>query len=726
MVTERAGVAVAEMTMLDKARSLSVADNAEVIATEAGTRIFAGYVREVNPVALGRTRLYRITCQDYNVLLDEDAIVAPASRTVTESDRARVMWLFTTHGTKGITANTYVQTVLATLPLGVDGTAEQDFGAKTFREALDYIARIAGARYHIDFNKELHWYPAAGEGLAAPSHLSTTPNNTTTFMAMDVEAPRTVADYRDAVFVRGHGTVYGWWPNPPPAAATRRAGVLRDDEITSTAQLEAAGAAYLAEHAIEDNATVATLKAGLRTGMAVQLTSPVHGFTAKVFAVREIVTTLINKTTPLFRLSLGMEPVTLGGIIGGASDTAQQAIEVLTQVVSGGEAVIDLQVGGANLLPNSSFENKTTNGWTVGSQWAWALEIGSAAQAGTKTARFAVTAVTVGNLDSPRVAVAPTADYWLSAWTYIRSRTAGTFIVEALEYNAALTLLATTTLRSVSVADSAWVRSTKRFGPNTSYGRTQFQATTASLQLRIRASGTATMTADVDAVQLERGTLLSAYAPSPYELMDQSVTEVSIASGAIIETKISDSAITTPKLGALAVTADKIATNAIVAGKIAAGIITSLHISAEGINAGKITSGELHLGGIAGVPDVLVVYDAAGDEIGRWGETGLLITDANNPLLMLRLQNGVLAFSTDGGVIWTTAISGEGISADAIRFGTFPGGSNRIPNSGFELASFQTPLTKVWTVTADWAATIGTDVNVTKTGSSLVMTTTTY
>jgi hypothetical protein len=155
---------------------------------------------------------------------------------------------------------------------------------------------------------------------------------------------------------------------------------------------------------------------------------------------------------------------------------------------------------------------------------------------------------------------------------------------------------------------------------------------------------------------------------------------------------------------------------------IAARTITGDRISAAGIDAGLLTAGTLSLGGVPNLPDVLRVYDAAGREIGRWDEAGLLITDPDEPTKRVRIVDGTLSFSMDGGTTWTTALDGSGIRADAVTLGTAPGGHNAIPNASFELAAFTSLLSKVWTVAADWGTTIGTDVNVTKSGNDLVLT----
>jgi hypothetical protein len=224
-------------------------------------------------------------------------------------------------------------------------------------------------------------------------------------------------------------------------------------------------------------------------------------------------------------------------------------------------------------------------------------------------------------------------------------------------------------------------------------------------------------------------------APNPDLLVDQEVLPPSvavppgsidsgkIAADAITEDHITQGAVTNDELADLSVSTPKLEDNAIVPIKVNEGAITAEKINAEGIPGDLITSGDIRVGVIEGNPDTLVVYDSEGEEIGRWGSEGLLISDPHNPDYLIRLSHGELEFSSDGGITYTTAISSEGITADAIKLGTFPGGMNRIPNSGFEMAAFSAPLTKVWTLAADWGTTIGTDVNISKSTDDLKLTT---
>ena len=733
-IRERDGIAHADFRLLDKARAVEIADHAEVIAYDWPGRIFGGYSADTQPAFIGRTREWHVIAQDYNAVLDEDVIPTPAYRSAEEQAGDRVKWLFATHGTKGLTAGAFVQDV-GPMPGGVDGIPEQDFGGKTFREALDYICRLVKGAYHIDFQKEVHFYPAdVGESLAAPFHISDVPNNSTTFPHVGLIRARTTTEYRNAVYVRGSG-IEGWYPDPPPAAAVRRAGVIRDEAITSPEQLASAGAAFLAQHIIGDQITCTIVKPGLHTGMAIQVTDARYGLAAAPYMVREVVTKLHTNLFPVYELVLGTRDQTVGGYLGGIGSTADRALEEAQNAATGGgEPVADLSIGGANLLANSDFENDAAPGWTVGTHWVFGLiEENGDTVSGTKVARLEEVGYAGADdaLITPPVKVKPLEDYWVSAWVNVRSISGGTFRLLARPKNAAHASLGDVTLAALTAVTTGWQRFSVRLGPNNAYGRTPWPAGTVEVDVFADATGTATLSADVDAIQIEQSSLLTAYGPAPYELMDSSIYGYHIAPGAVGSTQIDEDSISTEHIQSGAVEADKIAALAIVAGKIAAGAVSAAEIAASGILADQIKAGTLTLGSMDGFPDVLIVKDHEGDEIGRWGSDGLLIVDPNDPLLAMRLKDGVLEFTEDfipedpDASTWTTAMSGAGISADAIKLGTAPGGHNRVPNSGFELAQFQTPLVRRWPVDQPFTATIGTDINVSK-GATLTISPTTY
>lgn len=192
-----------------------------------------------------------------------------------------------------------------------------------------------------------------------------------------------------------------------------------------------------------------------------------------------------------------------------------------------------------------------------------------------------------------------------------------------------------------------------------------------------------------------------------------------LADNSITTQKLQDSAVTTEKIEALAITGDKIAANSIVSG----------HIATSGLLAEQITAGTLSLGGLDGVPDALDIYDQDGALVGIFDQNGVLFRSPGDTNLQMRFADGVLEFSADGGVNWTTAIDATGITADAIQVGTAPGGLNFLPNSSFEQRPFTTDSSRLWTLAADWAGantTIAALINIDTSTGDLKMTTVTY
>lgn len=199
-----------------------------------------------------------------------------------------------------------------------------------------------------------------------------------------------------------------------------------------------------------------------------------------------------------------------------------------------------------------------------------------------------------------------------------------------------------------------------------------------------------------------------------------------LADNAVAQRHLQDQAVGTEEIAFGAVTTDRLYAFAVTADKILAGSVTAEKINAAGLAANQITSGTLSVGGLANTPDIINVYDDNGDLIARFSEEGFLLVDPGDPDAAMRFVNGVLQFTDEYtlGVLanWTTSISASGIVADTIKVGIAPGGHNLIPNSSFENTPFSTNLDNIWPTDSTWATTIGTDVNLSKGGASLELT----
>jgi hypothetical protein len=160
--------------------------------------------------------------------------------------------------------------------------------------------------------------------------------------------------------------------------------------------------------------------------------------------------------------------------------------------------------------------------------------------------------------------------------------------------------------------------------------------------------------------------------------------------------------------------------------------------TALGINAAYINVGQLTIGGtdVVSGADSIVVLDSTDRQIGVWGPQGLIAVDPTNANRLVRVLNGAVSFSIDGGINWATGLTADGVVADAIKSGQLPGGSNAIPNASYELSAFATTNSVSWATSGTalpvpptaggFGSTFGTNYNAGTAGSSLTMSTATY
>ncbi|TGV09715.1 hypothetical protein E4695_04190 [Alcaligenaceae bacterium 429] len=102
----------------------------------------------------------------------------------------------------------------------------------------------------------------------------------------------------------------------------------------------------------------------------------------------------------------------------------------------------------------------------------------------------------------------------------------------------------------------------------------------------------------IDDVQIEEGTVVTAYAPHPSELLpgsvggvfisDDAITAEKIVAGAIVAGKLGVNAVAANNIQANAVTVDKLAANSVTAAKIVAGAVGADHLQANSVTASKL------------------------------------------------------------------------------------------------------------------------------------------
>lgn len=152
----------------------------------------------------------------------------------------------------------------------------------------------------------------------APHGLSDAPDGVTTFGYRDLSIADDVTAYKDAVYVipGSAGNVAAAW-----YGAGSYEAVLTADKVTTVAERDALGAAFLLEHGVKQTGSLTTFEPGLHVGMIVELTNADHGLTAAQYRITAVGITYF-KLSPTYRIEFGDPRLTLGGLL---SDEAKKA-----------------------------------------------------------------------------------------------------------------------------------------------------------------------------------------------------------------------------------------------------------------------------------------------------------------------------------------------------------------------------------------------------------------
>lgn len=592
--------------LFDEQGTVTVADDEEVILTADGVKVFAGYVRQrrQSDTGVASQRRWMVECQDYTTLLAEDVVDVSATRPAGESDSARIAALFATFGTRNIVIGPSVQTLRASMP-------EQTFFGLTLHQCLTEIAKVTRGSFFVDFDKVLHYFRS--ETLVAPFSLSDNPNGSTTFGYEEFSLAHDSTLKVNAVFVVGTGvSLWRYLGGTPPPVSSRRATVLNDPAIVDTAEAQARGDDFLATYGSSAQpSSLVTYKHGLRAGMLVNVTHSGHGIAGVPYRITSIDAEILSRRVK-YTVLFGSRPADITDILGRTESLIGAAVGQAAEAVA---AVADLSVGGGNQVRNSSFEDQTA--WGADSGWAVGFDPVTPDEPfhGSKTARFVGSSA--GNaLHIPlaeRIPVAISDHYWISAWRFVRSMAGGSFRMEIRELTAAGAVAATHTI-DVTTADSEWRRMALHFAPAAGPGITAWHLSTKSIRILFYPLGTGTKVVDIDGVQVERGKLLTAYAPAPYELVDQSVGTTKIEDDAVTSAKIIANAVVAGKVAADAIGAAQIQANAIGADKIDAGAVRAQHLLIAGGRSPLIDNPDFEAGSfeVSGEVDGWVVTQPAG------------------------------------------------------------------------------------------------------------------
>ena len=303
--------------------------------TDGATVIFRGKVKKRGKVEerlRTREKWYAITCQDATSLLVDDIIDTGGVRSTAESDAARIVWLVSTFGSKGVTAalvagGGFIQSLYGSnLP-------EQDFTGLSLYAAIGEVLKFSGGNIYVDTALALHHFST--ETNAAPFNLSDNPNGSTTFGYQGFDFPDDSMDLTNAVYVIGADGV-GEWVTDATSINTygRKESAFKDAELADHTARLAAGNAILAQFKNPRGPIKVTVfRAGLRAGMTIQITNSVWGLTAVTYRIEQVEAYIQQGTSTFaYKVSLQDAPVTLQGQFQKAINTINQDVRRSTNI----------------------------------------------------------------------------------------------------------------------------------------------------------------------------------------------------------------------------------------------------------------------------------------------------------------------------------------------------------------------------------------------------------
>lgn len=347
----------------------------QVILTDpSGVRAFGGYLRErgMSDKNVVGIREWNLVAQDFNTDLVDDVVPLGTVRNVAETDKAFVTWLITTFTTRSLTAPTgTVDQVQAgnITPLG-------DIGGMTLYEVLQKLNDQTGARFWVDFTKQVHYHATATT--AAPFNIDIqSPNGTTTFPARNFEYPEDSIDYVNEVLVVGATRTMGtdsttvYRGGSAPAAGTRRAVIYRDDEITTLAQAQQRGAAVLGGYTNRTEGKMDVWRGGLRPGQIVHVKNTMYSIDAD-FPISQVEFVPSSADIAFYRVTFGATPVTLQSLLQQQSDLLASTATTVGDIVNnlpGADTTPPAQATGFAL--SSQYRQATDGSEFVGLTASW-------------------------------------------------------------------------------------------------------------------------------------------------------------------------------------------------------------------------------------------------------------------------------------------------------------------------------------------------------------------
>lgn len=372
---------------------------------------------------------------------------------------------------------------------------------------------------------------------------------------------------------------------------------------------------------------------------------------------------------------------------------------------------LSLNIGGGNLLTNSSFEADANgdgipDGWTdtsigTGITVTRSLVATPLVAHGTKSLQLQVTSVTAPTTNNHQVAqdvadcpvVRPGQKYVFSV--YAQTSTLAYSLLGQVHFlNAANDIISNHTLSGTFDA----VNTPQRFVLNPLTAPAGAVKARGWLGLTRPSTGDTTLGSVLfDGVQLEEADIVTAYAPRPLEILpgtvgttqiaDDAITSDKVIAGAIVAGKIAAGAVSATELSAGAVTTAKLAAGAVTAATIAANTITAEQIAASAVTATELAAGAVTTAKL--VAGAVTANELASNSVTAAKIAALSVSAdkiaANTITAGQIAANTITAGQIAGGTITAAELSAGAITASKLLISDF---SNVYPDFDMEDPDF--------------------------------------
>jgi hypothetical protein len=303
-----AKVATASFIVRDDDASETIAAKAAVTMIDGGITHFAGEVAgtpEAEEFKAGGLD-YHVECQDYNQLAHETVVTGSTWAAGGTSDADIIDSLWTTYrGEADVNSTTNVTEVVA----AGDMPAFSCY-ACSLADAMDQLCEITGARWYIDFDKNLHYF--ATSGTTSSDGLSDSYDDKTTYRYWNLTREGDVG-LVNAVYVLGMvASSSGWRTDATSVAAygSREIAVKDEDIITEAGRNDRGDAILTANKDPKVSYELLTQHSGFSAGEKIPLTSSVFSLSASALLCKEIQTTFLTGEKPIYHIKLGDEIIT--------------------------------------------------------------------------------------------------------------------------------------------------------------------------------------------------------------------------------------------------------------------------------------------------------------------------------------------------------------------------------------------------------------------------------